>query len=121
MSGIQIPGRGPTANPLEVQNQHLGNIVKLMTAQAIALDKIVKNTEAKPDELTFPHVAAVARTDSGAWGVFCLGCTHDTGDKDFVYPCHWAEDGSPLWPPQFLMEIPESPEGHDGDSPLAPS
>ena len=118
---IQVPGRGGTANPLEVLNMHLGNMVKLLTAQAMALDKIVKNTESKPGELVFPHVATVVRTESGAWAVFCLGCTHDTGDKDFVYPCHWASEDDSMWPPQLLMVVPESPEGHDGDGPVAPS
>lgn len=113
MSGIHVPGRNmPTQNPLEVLNSHLSNITRLMTAQASVLGMIAENTKAKPGEVLFPHVATVARTESGAWGAFCLGCTHDTGDKEFVYPCHWAEEGSLMWPPQFLMEVPESPEEH---------
>ena len=103
-------------------NQHLGNITRVMTAQALAIEKIVKNTENKPGDVIFPHVACVALTESGAWGVFCLGCTHDTGDKDFVYPCHWyTQDDSHPWPPQFLMQVPESPEGHDETPPDTPA
>lgn len=114
---LHVPGHsGPTANPLEVLNAHLDNLVKVMTSQSMQTHQIAETLAqmAGPPQIEMAHVPAITPTESGAWAVFCLGCTAAVlPDGEFIYPCQLApEDPSHPWPPQLLMTVPESPEGH---------
>jgi hypothetical protein len=48
------------------------------------------------------HWPAVALRTDGSWGVFCRGCSTDSDDGDYVYPCRKRTHVE--WPPQRLYE-----------------
>jgi hypothetical protein len=88
MGAIRVPGESQ-ANPLLVlaaaldkTNQHLANISA--------------NTKKEGR-----HIYAMAETNSGGWGTYCLACSDAA--EEYIHPCNYSSAIKP--PPSHVEDL----------------